>query len=63
MANEGHKVLEESMVFKVMTEYRESLEFLDQEDCPEDREEPVSLENPGNPAEMAVIVQVWYYHY
>ena len=58
MANEGRKVLEESMVFRVMMESREFLEFLDHEDCPEDREEPVSLENPGNLVEMAVIVQV-----
>ena len=58
MANEARKVLEESMVFRVMMESQESLAFLDHEDCPEDREEPVSLENPENLVEMAVIVQV-----
>ena len=58
MANEGHKVLEESMVFRAMMESRESLAFLAREDCPEDREEPVSLENLENLVEMAVIAQV-----
>ena len=58
MANEGHKVLEESMVFRAMMVSRESLAFLDHEDCREDREEPVSLENLENLVEMAVIVQV-----
>ena len=58
MANEGHKVLEESMAFRVMMESLESLAFLDHEDCPEDQEEPVNLENPGNLVEMAAIVQV-----